>query len=331
MSNKGNNSFTIKERVFAHIEIWRPYTVIWCGLVSLAGSCVSFGQFPPLRIALLVTFIPMIGWISGLYLIDIIDRKLDVIQKPHRPIPSGRIKRKEALIIGAILVSVGFILTIYLNYKSFFLVFIVAFLVFTYAKFTKSRGIFGNLNRGAVTVVAYFFGVFSIDPVINNIPVYVWLLSIVFLIHDVNSNMIGAIRDIDGDKKGGYITLPVKYGVKKVGVISVFLSILFLSIIIFTVIQFAFVKFEFYYLLIIDVIILISLYVYFIISLNNFSRKKALNYHKFLVIERIILASAFILGIADIAVALIVLFTALIITGLSQYILRDRYEFKEIQ
>lgn len=331
MDNKSKPKFTLKQKIFAHVEIWRPYTVIWCGLVSLAGSCIAYGNFPPLKIAFLVTIIPILGWISGLYLIDIIDRKLDVIQKPHRPIPSGRIKKTEALIVGGFLVTIGFLLTIYLNYKNIFFVFIVAVLVFSYAKFTKSRGLLGNINRGLVTVVAYFFGVFSVDLSINNIPLYIWALSLIFLIHDVNSNMVGAIRDIEGDKKGGYVTLPVKFGVKTAGYISFLMTVLLYLILIYIVITYNFLANDFFILLFIDIFILASFYIYFVKSLKKFSRKKALNYHKFLVMERIILASSFIFGIANISIALVVLITTLIITGFSQYILRDRYEFKELQ
>jgi 4-hydroxybenzoate polyprenyltransferase/geranylgeranylglycerol-phosphate geranylgeranyltransferase len=323
--------YTLKEKIFAHIEIWRPYTVIWCGLVSLAASCIAYDNFPPLKIAILVTIIPMLGWISGLYLIDIIDRKLDIIQKPHRPIPSGRIKKTEALIVGCVLVTIGLLLTIYLNYKNILFILIVAVLVFSYAKFTKSRGLLGNINRGLVTVVAYLFGVFSVDLSYYDIPLYIWSLSLIFLIHDVNSNMIGAIRDIEGDKKGGYVTLPVKFGVKNVGYISFFMSVILYLILLYIVFTYDFLANEFFILLFIDIFILASFYVYFVKSLKKFSRKKALNYHKFLVIERIVLASAFIFGVANSSIALFIFILTLIITGMSQYILRDRYEFKEIK
>lgn len=325
---KGN--FTIKDKVFAHMETWRPYTVIWCGLVSLAGSCIAYRGFPPVQTAILVTIIPMMGWIAGLYLIDFIDRKLDVIQKPHRPIPSGRIKREEAFLFGAIFVIIGFLLTLTLNLINVFLIFIVAALVFSYAKFTKSRGILGNFNRGAVTVVAYFFGVFSINIPIQSIPIYVWLFSLVFFIHDTNSNMIGAIRDIEGDKKGGYITLPVKYGVKKAAYVSLLMTIVWFSFILFFAFNYNFLKNEFYMILVIDLLILISFYIYLFRSTKDFSRKKALNYHKFFVIERIVLASALIFGTAGPYIALLIFLVALLITSVSQHVLRNRYEFKEI-
>jgi len=321
--------YTVKEKLFAHLETWRLYTVIWCGLVSFAGSCLVFNGFPPLRISLLAFIIPMMGWTAGLYLSDYLDRDLDSIQKPHRPIPSGRIKPKEALIIGAVFAITGFGLSILLGLKNIILVFVVAGLVFSYAKLSKSQGFFGNFNRGVVTVAAYFFGVFSIDPEIISIPIYIWILSLVFLFHDTNSNLVGAIRDMEGDKKGGYITFPVKYGIKKSVTVSFILTIIWLSITLYLPFKYDFVSNNFYYLMILDISILMILYVYLISSIRNYSRKKGLRFHEFFVIERVTLASAFIFGLVDVKIALIVYIASLHITAISQFTLRRRYEFEE--
>lgn len=320
---------TIKDKLFAHLETWRLYTVVWCGLVSLAGSCIAFGNLPPLRIALLALFIPMMGWTAGLYLSDFLDRKLDAIQKPHRPIPSGRIKPIEALSIGGIFAITGFALSFLLSLNNVILVFVVAFLVFLYAKISKSRGIMGNLNRGIVTVAAYFFGVFSIGQTFQSVPLYIWLLAIVFLFHDTNSNLVGAIRDMEGDKAGGYITIPVKYGLKKSIFISIILTIIWFSLALYLPYRYNFLKIEFYYVMILDILILTILYIYLFRSLTRYSREKALKYHEFFVIERITLASAFIFGVVNIYVAVSVYIVALLVTSITQYLLRKRYEFME--
>lgn len=321
--------FTIKDKFYAHLETWRPYTVIWCGLVSLAGSCIAFGSFPPLKIATLALFIPMTGWTAGLYLSDFFDRKLDAIQKPHRPIPSGRIKPNEALAIGAIFAITGFILSFFLSLNNVVLVFIVAALVFSYAKLSKSRGLLGNLNRGLVTVAAYFFGVFSINIQINSIPIYIWLLALVFLFHDTNSNLVGAIRDMEGDKKGGYITFPVKYGLQASIIVSFILTFIWLSLVLFLPFYYNFLKNGFYIVMILDITILFSLYFYLYKSMSKYSREKGLKFHEFFVIERITLASAFIFGVADVYIAATIFIIAILVTSISQYLLRKRYEFVE--
>jgi geranylgeranylglycerol-phosphate geranylgeranyltransferase len=321
-------SSLLKTKLFAHLETLRPYTVVWCGLVSLVGTCVTLGNFPSISIALLVLFIPMLGWIAGLYLSDYLDRNLDSIQKPHRPIPSGRIKPKEAIVVGAIFALVGFFLTFFLTLYNVILVFIVAVLVFFYTSVSKSHGFSGNVNRGLVTMAAYFFGIFATGVPLLSLPPYVWLLSIVFLVHDTNSNLVGAIRDVEGDKKGGYRTIPVKYGVKLSIYISLLLTAVWLPLTLIIAFCCHFLTTPFYLIMIIDIAILLFLYLYLFRSISTYSREKGLRFHEFFVIERITLASAFIFGIANFSTAILIYLIALIITTGSQYLLRKRYEFQ---
>ncbi len=318
----------LKTKLFAHIETMRPYTVMWCGLVGLVGICVTTGGFPSLLKALLVFFIPIMGWVAGLYLSDYLDRDLDVIQKPHRPIPSGRIRPNEAIIVGALFAFTGFFLTFLLTFYNVILVFVVAVLVFLYTYTSKSRGLSGNLNRGLVTVVAYFFGVLATNVPLSSLPPYVWLLSIVFLVHDTNSNLVGAIRDIEGDKKGGYRTFPVAYGIKPSVNLSVILTMIWLPLSIFLPWYYQFLTIYFYVIIIIVIVILLFLYGYLFQSLRSYSREKGLRFHEFFVIERITLASAFLFGTVQLSVAITIYVVALVITSGSQYLLRKRYEFQ---
>lgn len=268
------------------------------------------------------------GWIAGLYLSDYLDRKLDSIQKPHRPIPSGRIKPKEAIIVGACFAFAGFFLTFLLSFYNVVLVFVVALLVFLYTNVSKSHGLSGNVNRGLVTMAAYFFGIFATGASLSSLPPYVWLLSVVFLLHDTNSNLVGAIRDIEGDKKGGYQTIPVKYGVKISIYFSLLLTAIWLPLSLILPLYYHFLAIQFYLIIIIDAAILLVMYLYLFRSLSSYSREKGLRFHEFFVIERITLASAFIFGIASIPIAILVYLVALVITSGSQYLLRKRYEFQ---
>jgi 4-hydroxybenzoate polyprenyltransferase/geranylgeranylglycerol-phosphate geranylgeranyltransferase len=272
----------------------------------------------------------MMGWIAGLYLSDYLDRKLDKIQKPHRPIPSGKIKPKEAILVGLLFVVGGFFLSVLISPRLSIIIIVTAILVFTYSSFSKSRGFIGNLNRGFVIVAAYFFGVFSTIQNIDLIPSYIWLLSFVFLIHDTNSNLIGALRDMEGDKKGGYNTIPVRYGVKKSIYISSVLTLIWFPLAIYIPFHYKFLKNEFYLIMILDLFIIILLYINLIGSIKKYSREKALKFHKFFVIERVVLASAFIFGIVNIYLATTIFLSALVLTAIFQYHLRRRYEFAEV-
>ncbi len=313
------------DRLFAHLETWRPYTVLWCGLVSLAGACVTYGKFPCDK-AILVTIIPIMGWVAGLYAADYFDRDLDKIQKPHRPIPSGRIGAGEALVCAFALAIGGLIGSIFLGWKNVALVFIVAITGIAYTKIFKSRGILGNLNRGFAIWLSFLYGCFAVG---TEIPIYVFLLSLIFPIHDTNSNLVGAIRDIEGDRAGGYMTIPVRYGIKKSVFISLALTIGWASLAVAIPMYFDFLNYWYYLLLACSLAIMLALYIHLFSSLNNLSRKKALKAHEFFVAERTILACAIISGIATIKISIPILIAALTITLASQHLIRERYEFLE--
>jgi 4-hydroxybenzoate polyprenyltransferase/geranylgeranylglycerol-phosphate geranylgeranyltransferase len=268
----------------------------------------------------------MVGWIASLYASDYLDRDLDAISKSHRPIPSGRISSKEALITGITVAFCGLILSFFLTIHNVIIACMVALLVLLYTKFFKSRGILGNINRGLITIAAYFFGIFSITNSLLEIPFYLYLLAFVFLLHDTNSNMIGAIRDMEGDKQGGYETFPVKHGIKKSMILSFILTVSWFSLLITITWYYQFLAFYFYIVMILDIGILILFYYYLIGTFENHSRKIALRYHEFFIIERITLASALLFGIIDIQVALFIFILTMTITMISQYILRGRYE-----
>jgi 4-hydroxybenzoate polyprenyltransferase/geranylgeranylglycerol-phosphate geranylgeranyltransferase len=328
MSNTSSTALTMLQKLFAHLETMRPYTLLWCGLVSLVGACLRYGDIPPLRISLLVFFIPILGWIAGLYLADYYDRTLDAIQKPHRPIPSGRISAREALIVGGSYAIIGLGLSLLLPPINIVLVFIAGILVLSYAKLTKAQGLLGNFNRGAMTVVTFLFGVFSITTT-SQIPVSLWLLSLVFFFHDTNSNIIGAIRDVHGDKTGGYATTPVKYGIRLTLLISVTLSSIYLLLTTGIISFSPLVLYPTYFLLLfsIGILILCMMYLILFTSVNTLTRKQSLYAHELFVAERIIFSSAFIVGIASShLLSFSVCIISLTTTLLSQHLLRERYE-----
>jgi 4-hydroxybenzoate polyprenyltransferase/geranylgeranylglycerol-phosphate geranylgeranyltransferase len=327
--NTPSSPVTLKQKLFAHIETMRPYTLLWCGLVSLTGACLTHRDLPSFQNTVLIFFIPILGWIAGLYLADYCDRDLDAIQKPHRPIPSGRITPKEAILVGAIFAITGLILTVFLDITNILLVFIASALVFCYAKITKARGLLGNLNRGALTVTTYLFGVFALGTPLSSLPLSIWIFALVFFFHDTNSNIIGALRDVQGDTTGGYQTTPVKYGIKHALYLSVILSIAYLLITI-AVTRFSDVfphLFFFYSLFTFGVIVLSFMYITLFDAKEQITRKNALLAHELFVAERIIFASAFIVGIAQShATSLSLFMISLLLTLLFQHLLRERYE-----
>ena len=139
-----------------------------------------------------------------------------------------------------------------------------------------------------------------------------------------------SIRDVEGDKKGGYHTIPVKYGLTISIGVAIILTCVWYSILLGLQFRYLFLNQFFYIFLLIDFILIFSMYIYIFKSKKNIKRSKALNFHRFFIIERIILVNSIIIGtisIGKLFIGLLILIISLIGTIVFQRLLRTRYEF----
>lgn len=193
--------------LLAHLETWRPYTVAYVGLVGLVGTGVAGGGTAP---ELLVAWgVPTLAWVAGLYGGDYFDRDLDAIQKPTRPIPSGRLRAGTALALMWVCAGVGAALSALANPRTLLVAGAALALGLAYSMVLKKHGFVGNLARGAMMGLVVVYGAMTVTdwpPSLVLVPVLaVWA-------HDVASNLVGTVRDADGDAQGGYHTVAVARG-----------------------------------------------------------------------------------------------------------------------
>jgi geranylgeranylglycerol-phosphate geranylgeranyltransferase len=198
--------FTV--RLVAHVEAWRPDLSTYAGLVSLSGALLASDD-PPLWRLVGAWLSPTLGWVAAMYGGDYFDRDLDAVSKPHRPIPSGRMRAGEALGGMITCIALGMIVAVVLNPLNLLVVAVTTVLGISYSRFLKARGIWGNAIRGGVTAMAFVLGTMCVQ---TTPPWELMPLALVFWLHDSGSNVVGAICDRDGDREGGYRTFPVRHG-----------------------------------------------------------------------------------------------------------------------
>ena len=325
------SKYSIKERIIAHIEAWRIYSLIWSGFAGLIGAIIAYGDLPSIKITLLVYFVPVMGWIAALYCMDFYDRKLDLIEKPQRPIPSGKIKPWEAVLCACIFTSAGLILSFLLGIYNIILVFVVGLSTVTYTKFSKAHGLVANLNRGLITMITFYYGVFAIT---DNITYKIIFISLIFLFHDASTNIIGALRDVGGDLKGGYKTTPIRYGIKNAIMISIFFTSIYYIIIFTSINLYNYINFIYLFIIIFSIssIILIIMYTILIRTIKKMDRLTALKGHALFAVERNILACAFIFGIIhSLSISILIFMVTVVPSILLQLFIRTRYEIKNPQ
>jgi geranylgeranylglycerol-phosphate geranylgeranyltransferase len=200
----------------AHIETWRPYTLAYPGLVGLTGAALSSadaGTEDAVTVGRLVVAwaAPTLGWVSGHYLGDWFDRALDAISKPQRPLPSGRLSPRTALVCGIGCALAAAVAAASVNWRTVVLFGVAMLGIVAYSRLLKGRGLTGNAVRGALTATTVVFGAMSV----TDLPSWqVLLFAGVFAAQDTASNLVGTLRDVEGDRRGGCLTLPVRRGVR---------------------------------------------------------------------------------------------------------------------
>ncbi len=221
---------------------------------------------------------------------DLFDLKADKINKrKDKPLVTGRISTDMAWLLFALLLLIGVFLSFTISTECVFIALLFVFLSITYAIGLKAVPFVGNILIASSMAVPFIYGSLAVNTLH---PAVLWLSLLAFLM-GVGREIIGSIRDMEGDKKQGRKTLPIIIGLKKSSVIAVFFM---LSAVVFSFFPFFLVKeyyFDFYYL---SFVILTDL-------LLLFSIIKALSLKNFTIIRKLTLLAqftgltAFLLGV----------------------------------
>jgi heme O synthase-like polyprenyltransferase len=128
-----------------YLELLRPANVATALADVLAGYAVAGLGNPGLGWLLLSTACLYGG---GVVLNDVFDRDLDRIERPERPIPSGRVSVGAATGLGLGLLAAGLIAASAANYSAGIVATVTAACVLLYDAWGKRQGLLGPLNMG---------------------------------------------------------------------------------------------------------------------------------------------------------------------------------------
>ncbi|HVC80248.1 MAG TPA: UbiA family prenyltransferase [Chloroflexota bacterium] len=309
-------------KALAHLEMTRPYTMFHAGLVAVAGAeLASGGQGAPWRVAL-AGVVTICGWEAGLYAGDYYDRELDAQSKPFRPVPSGRVSPREAFLTMVGLILSGYVCALALGPGNLALAILTTVLGISYSKTFKAKALLGNFDRGVLGVCAALFGSLAVGTPAHGT---VLLLLVVVFLHDSASNLVGTIRDVDGDRAAGCATVPVVYGVPRAAAISAGLALG--GALAGIGLMVALAPGPLAWTLFVGALVLdASVYLGLVSERSVLNRARALRAHKYLVVERLLLFNGFIAVYAPSSVSLILLAGTLSASVGAQVLLRDRHE-----
>jgi geranylgeranylglycerol-phosphate geranylgeranyltransferase len=146
---------------------------------------------------------------------DYFDRDIDKVNRPKRPIPSGRVEPSTALNISQAMFALGVLLTVPINVWCVVLAALNTLILASYAARLKRIGIAGNIAIGYLVGSAFIFG----GLVIGELQV-ASILAAMAALATVGRELIKDIEDMKGDRANKIVTIPLRYGTRKAAALA---------------------------------------------------------------------------------------------------------------
>lgn len=196
-----------------YLEIIRPGNAILAVIAVLLMAIISGVFTMEVLIACIVVFV-ITGF--GNAVNDYFDHKIDAINRPERPIPSGRISLKAAGYYSLALALLSNIMAIlFLGLVPGLIVLVSTLLMFYYAHTLKKKLLIGNLLISFLTGLSFVFGGVVVGVTIGSIYIgfYAFLTNMM-------REIVKDMEDVKGDKIEGANTLPIAYGMKSSSILA---------------------------------------------------------------------------------------------------------------
>lgn len=184
----------------------RPVNVL-IGMLSIFIGALITGTIQPLGRVLLACLSG--GLIAGAAnaINDVFDLEIDRINRPDRPLPSGKVTPDLARIFALVLFGIGVLLGALVNLPAFGIALGSALLLYFYSARLKGTVLWGNLTVSLVTALAFIYG----GVAVNRFYAALIPAGFSFLFH-LGREIIKDTQDVAGDAARHAVTLPIKMG-----------------------------------------------------------------------------------------------------------------------
>jgi 4-hydroxybenzoate polyprenyltransferase len=211
----------------AYVDLGRPFTLVAPALGFISGALTAIGAAPrePWSPWLLVA--PIAGAAMAALLNagnnalnQIYDLEIDRVNKPKRPLTSGRLTIAQAWrftnVTYVLALILAWLVAPHGRHECFWLVVVAVVCTYIYSVpplRTKRLGIWANVTiaipRGVLLKVA---GWSSVKTIVGVEP---WYIGAIFGLFLLGATTTKDFADMEGDRRGGCRTLPIQYGVRR--------------------------------------------------------------------------------------------------------------------
>ena len=162
-----------------YLELMRPANIVtaWADILvgfAASGSGIIFTKLinGEATFAILIPLAWLLLATTGLYgggivFNDVFDAELDAKERPNRAIPSGRVSRQNATLLGSILFVIGIIAAFQVSWLSGAIAIFITLSCLLYDSLAKHHPFFGPLNMGLCRGSNLLLGVSAVPEIIG--------------------------------------------------------------------------------------------------------------------------------------------------------------------
>jgi geranylgeranylglycerol-phosphate geranylgeranyltransferase len=207
-------------RLDAFLRLMRPVNCLMMGFAVIVGAAligenVFSGAF---WVLLLYGFLVGFFLTGGSMVVnDIVDREIDAVNEPRRPIPSGTISVREAEVFAVLLSVLGLGLSLVISWECFVVAVFSWFVVSLYSVWGKHAGFLGNLLVSVCVVIPFVFGGFVVGRGFGGAS---FLFVVIAFLSNTGREVTKGIVDVEGDRKANVKTVAVRFGSRVASVVA---------------------------------------------------------------------------------------------------------------
>jgi geranylgeranylglycerol-phosphate geranylgeranyltransferase len=180
----------------------RPGNAVVGGVAALVGGYLGGSLGLAAAVAATAT---VLGTGAGNAVNDYYDAEIDAINNPERPIPSGRLSRRDAALLAVVFFVAALVLTVvFLPPLAIGIGVVNLVLLVGYSSHLKRMPLVGNVAVAYLTGSAFVFG----GAAVKGVEFTIVLFALAALAN-LGREIVKDVEDIEGDAEEGARTLPV--------------------------------------------------------------------------------------------------------------------------
>jgi geranylgeranylglycerol-phosphate geranylgeranyltransferase len=212
--------------MLGYVQLLRPANCLMTSVAIFIGGLLVMGGLGPE--ALGAIFLAMVaGFVitgAGNTINDWTDVESDKVNRPNRPIPSGRVSKRAGLMYAVLLFLIGIVMAGFINWAAFIIAAFNSFLLVVYSTHLKERLLVGNAAVSYLVGSGFLFGGAALGNMV--LPLILTVLAglanmsreIVKDLEDVEGDRVGFMKKLTNGVQKRVRTITQRFGISKSGV-----------------------------------------------------------------------------------------------------------------